>query len=652
MRDRIPPHAYFVVSAIFHYLGPAFAVLLFARVSVLGVAWLRIASAALIFALLRRPWRAFSRPVIVLGVVLAAMNVCFYEAIDRLPLGTVAAIEFAGVVAVAAAGARTVRNWAALTLAVPGVLLLTGVRWEAEPMGLAFAFANALLFAAYIVVAHRVSRGPGVDGLAAAMVVAALAVSPAGIVAAAPALLDPVAVAAGVGVGLCSSVIPYVSDQLAMERLPRATYALLVSLLPATATVVGLLVLGQAPSLREVVGVAFVVLGVALHREPPEEGDAAYLRPPMPADDLSDRALNRALLQRQGLLERRDIGPLEMIERLVGMQAQEPSDPYVALWSRIAGFEPAALSGLLERREAVRAQLIRPTIHLVSARDGLAWPPIAAPVLAATFQAPFGRKLAEAGVDAGQVAAAGRELLRGGPRTRAQLVAELAERWPGHDPAAIGNAVTFLNPVVQVPPRGLWGRRGQATWALTEDWLGAPLEPEPSIEPVVLRYLAAFGPAAPADMRTWSRLTGLREVFERLRPQLRTFRDKRGRELFDVPDGPLPDPDTPAPPRFLPEYDNVLLAHDDRSRILAGAGPGLPQRRGAWLGSLLADGVFRAFWTVDLDGDAAVLTIDRFTRRATDPPGTVDAVEAEAHALLGLVAPDAAGREVRFGDLS
>lgn len=275
MRRRVPPHAYFVVSAVFHYLGPAFAVLLFARVSVLGVAWTRIASAALIFAVARRPWRAFTRPVVALGLVLAAMNVCFYEAIDRLPLGMVAAIEFAGVVAVAAAGTRSARNWVALGLAVPGVLLLTGVRWEAEAVGLAFALANALLFALYIVVAHRVSRGPGIDGLAAAMVVAAVAVTPAGVAAAAPALLDPVAVAAGVGVGVCSSVIPYVSDQLAMERLPRATYALLVSLLPATATVVGVLVLAQVPSARELAGVALVVVAVAVHREAPAEATAA-----------------------------------------------------------------------------------------------------------------------------------------------------------------------------------------------------------------------------------------------------------------------------------------------------------------------------------------------------------------------------------------
>jgi inner membrane transporter RhtA len=269
MRERVPPHAWFVVSAVFHYLGPAFAVLLFARVPVLGVAWLRIATAAVIFAAVRRPWRthAFTRDVIALGVTLGVMNACFYEAIDRLPLGTVAAIEFAGVVCVAVVGMRSVRNLAALGLGAAGVLALTGPTLEADPLGLAFAFANAVLFATYIVLAHRVSRGPGIDGLAAGMIVAAVVATPIGGWAAAPALLDPVAIAAGIGVGVCSSVIPYVADQLAMERLTRATYALLVSLLPATATVVGVVVLAQVPSAREIAGVALVVVAVALHRE-------------------------------------------------------------------------------------------------------------------------------------------------------------------------------------------------------------------------------------------------------------------------------------------------------------------------------------------------------------------------------------------------
>jgi inner membrane transporter RhtA len=272
----MPPQGYFAISAVFHYLGPAFAVLLFARVDVLGVAWLRIAAAALVFSLWRRPWRALRRLdaggrrlVLGWGAVLAAMNCCFYVAIDRLPLGTVAAIEFLPVIVLAAVGARTFRNLGALLLAVPGVFLLTDVRLEGEPLGVALAFANALLFALYIVLGHRVAqRGAGIDGLALSMLVAAIAVTPAAGWAAAPALGDPVALLAGAGVGISSSVIPYVCDQLAMARLTRAAYALMVSLLPATATVIGIAVLGQVPAMAEITGVALVVAGVALHREP------------------------------------------------------------------------------------------------------------------------------------------------------------------------------------------------------------------------------------------------------------------------------------------------------------------------------------------------------------------------------------------------
>jgi inner membrane transporter RhtA len=273
----VPPHLYFVVSAVFHYLGPAFAVLLFARVDVLGVAWLRIAAAALVFAAWCRPWRAFARLdrdgrrlLLAWGAVLAVMNCCFYVAIDRLPLGTVAAIEFLPVVALAALGARTPRNMLALLLAVPGVYLLTGVRIEGEALGVGLAFANASLFALYIVLAHRVARLDelrGVDGLAASMLVALVVVTPMAGWAALPAFADPVALLAGAGVGISSSVIPYVSDQLAMRRLARATYALMVSLLPATATVIGIVVLAQVPSWTEAAGVALVIAGVAVHRE-------------------------------------------------------------------------------------------------------------------------------------------------------------------------------------------------------------------------------------------------------------------------------------------------------------------------------------------------------------------------------------------------
>jgi inner membrane transporter RhtA len=284
-RQRIvatPPELYFVVSAVFHYLGPSFAVLLFARVDPLGVAWLRIASAGLVLALWRRPWRALRTTdrtvwplVCSFGAVLAVMNACFYLAIDRLPLGTVAAIEFLPVIGLAAFGIRSPRNLAALTLAVVGVYALVDVRIGGEPLGVAFAFANALLFACYIVLAHRIARRRDlarIDGLAMAMLVATVLVIPIGGVSVAPALLDPVALAAGVGVGVSSSVVPYVFDQLAMSRLSRATYSLMVSLLPATATVIGIVVLSQIPRTVEVVGVALVVCGVVFHREHVSEG--------------------------------------------------------------------------------------------------------------------------------------------------------------------------------------------------------------------------------------------------------------------------------------------------------------------------------------------------------------------------------------------
>jgi len=291
---RVPPHAYFVVSAVFHYLGPALAVLLFAHLDVLGVAWLRIATAALVLAVWRRPWsvwRRLDRPTrgLVTGwaAVLAGMNSVFYLAIDRLPLGTVAAIEFLPVIALAALAARTRRNVAALGAAVAGVYLLTDVRLVAEPLGIAFAVANAAAFALYIVLGHRVARSrdvSGLDGLALSMSIAAVLALPLGIAQAVPAFTEPRLLAAAAGVGICSSVVPYVSDQLAMARLPRATYALMVALLPAAATVVGVVVLTQIPTAAEAAGVVLVVAGVALHRSP-EAQDRAAERP--------DRAASR-----------------------------------------------------------------------------------------------------------------------------------------------------------------------------------------------------------------------------------------------------------------------------------------------------------------------------------------------------------------------
>jgi inner membrane transporter RhtA len=277
-RVPVPAQAYFAGSAVFHYLGPSFAVLLFARVDVLGVAWLRIASAAVVLGVWRRPWRAFralegrtQRLLASLGAVFAGMNACFYVSIDHLPLATVAAIEFVGPIMLALIGARSARNWLAVAAGAGGVYLLTHVQVGGELVGILFALANAALFTLYIVLAHRVARQSaisGIDGLAAAMLFALVFVFPIGFASAAHSLADPVALAAGAGVGISSSVIPYVFDQLAMARLARATYALFVSLLPACAVVIGVIVLAQVPTALELGGIALVMLGVAIHREP------------------------------------------------------------------------------------------------------------------------------------------------------------------------------------------------------------------------------------------------------------------------------------------------------------------------------------------------------------------------------------------------
>ena len=362
----------------------------------------------------------------------------------------------------------------------------------------------------------------------------------------------------------------------------------------------------------------------------------------VPPAVLSTRALNRALLQRQGLLERSDGPALAWVERLVGLQAQEPPDPYVGLWSRIRDLDPLELSDALGERQAVRASLMRGTIHLVSARDCLGLHPLTQPLLNHVWRSAWQKRLNGAPVD--EVVEAGRELLAERPRPRAELQRLLAPRWPEAEPLALAYVVTYMLPLVQVTPRGQWRASAQATWALAEDWLGAPLDGDASLDDLVRRYLAAFGPATVSDMRTWCGLNGLRAVVERLRPELRTFRDERGRELFDVPDGPLPDPATPAPPRFLGTYDNVLLSHDDRARVQSGLGPGLPVPRGGWIGTLLVDGCYRAFWKLVEDGGSATLTIDRFTPHPDDPDGAMPALVEEGERFAAFLAPGAAAR--------
>lgn len=276
LTEKLPPHVWFGVSAVFHYLGPAFAVLLFPHVGVLGMAWLRIATAALIFAQLTRPWRSFARAdrstrllLLAFGPCLAVMNCSFYLALDRLPISLVAAIEFVGTIGVAAIGLRSPRNLAALAVAVAGTLLLIDVRWSDDPIGLCWAFLNGALFVGYIMLGHRVAAsgaGSGIAGLGAAMAIAFIVVLPIGLTDGLPAFFSLPLLFAAIGVGICSSVIPYICDQLAMSRLPRASFALMLSLLPVTATLIGVVVLRQMPSFTDCLGIALVVAGVAFHK--------------------------------------------------------------------------------------------------------------------------------------------------------------------------------------------------------------------------------------------------------------------------------------------------------------------------------------------------------------------------------------------------
>jgi hypothetical protein len=344
---------------------------------------------------------------------------------------------------------------------------------------------------------------------------------------------------------------------------------------------------------------------------------------------LGQRALNRALLARQLLLDRVDSTPVDAIEHLVGLQAQAPLAPYVALWTRLASFDQKELAEPLTERALVRATLMRGTVHLVTARDCLTLRPLVEPAIVRGFRGGFGRFLN--GVDLDQVRAYARELLSNEALTRTELRDRFGARWPDWDADTMAYAASYLVPNLQATPRGVWGQTGKAALTTIEAWLGRPLEQNPSIDDIVLRYLRAFGPATVMDVQAWSGLTRLREVVERLAPKLRTFTNDSGAVLYDVPDAELPDPDTPAPPRFLPEYDNVLLSHDDRTRVNADKRPvPLPPGNGAKTGTLLVDGFFRGLWTVE----PAALRVTPFAPLA---PADAAAVTEEGHQLLGFL---------------
>jgi hypothetical protein len=358
------------------------------------------------------------------------------------------------------------------------------------------------------------------------------------------------------------------------------------------------------------------------------------------ADALTDRALGRATLARQLLLERAAVDPVSVVARLVGLQAQEPLDPYLALWSRLDPFDPHELGRRLEDRTLVRIVVMRGTIHLVTADDALVLRPLTQPVLDAELarHAEFAPHLV--GVDLEPALAVGRAFLAEQPATGRTLRAVLAERFPDLHAGALAYACRCLLPLVQVPPRGVWGRTLQVTLTPLDTWVGRPLAEDPSLEDVVLRYLAAFGPATVADVATWSRLTRLRPVVERLRPQLRPFRDERGRELLDLPDAPRPDPDTPAPVRVLPQYDNVLLSHADRTRFGGDEARRVLGAAGPYKGTALVDGQVGAVWHIE--GATMVVEHAPLARRATA------ALEAEAGRAVRFLRPEATGHDVRL----
>jgi Winged helix DNA-binding domain len=352
-------------------------------------------------------------------------------------------------------------------------------------------------------------------------------------------------------------------------------------------------------------------------------------------DVLSRRALNRATLARQHLLERAPVGALDLIEHLAGMQSQAPLAPYVGLWTRLRDFAPESLSTLTEQRKVVRIHLMRATVHLVSARHALEWRPLFDPPLDRVFRGDF---------DRAAVARRAATLLAERPRTRAELGRLLAAEWPGADPTSLAYAATNSLAVCQVPPRGVWGRTGPAAWAQVETWLGAPLRSVPP-DGLVLRYLGAFGPASVADIQAWSGLTRLREVVEPLRPSLRVFADESGRELFDLPDAPRPDPDTPVPVRFLPEFDNLLLSHADRTRVMSEEHRKrlFFSKNGVFPGTFLVDGFLRGEWRITQQRTEATLTITPYAKLSTKD---TRALTREGLRLLEFAAADAETRDV------
>jgi hypothetical protein len=358
---------------------------------------------------------------------------------------------------------------------------------------------------------------------------------------------------------------------------------------------------------------------------------------------LTTRALNRATLTRQLLLQRVDMPVLDAIEQVIALQAQLPNPPYIALWSRLSEFEKDELTHLIEKRKVVRSTMMRSTQHLVSARDYRSLRPVVQPVITRGWKHTYGKLVA--GLDVDELLETARAELSSEPRTLTELQAILGARWPKHDPRALAYTVQFLLPLVHVPPRGTWGRGGAVPATMAESWLRRRMSTDSSPEALILRYLAAFGPASVADAQMYTGLTNLRASVEAMRAQLRVFRDESGKELLDLPDAPLPDPDVPAPPRFLPEYDNALLAHADRSRVVSD-----DNRKRIWtsnglLSSFLVDGMVAGRWKISRDSKRAVLGIEPFARLSKDDRA---ALVEEGLRLLEFTDGDEVAHDIRW----
>ncbi|MGK5448091.1 winged helix DNA-binding domain-containing protein [Streptomyces radiopugnans] len=363
-----------------------------------------------------------------------------------------------------------------------------------------------------------------------------------------------------------------------------------------------------------------------------------------PVPVLGRRALNRALLTRQLLLQKVGMTALEAMEHLVGLQAQSPKAPYVGLWTRLKDFRHDELSELLTSRRAVRIALMRGTVHLVSARDCLTLRPLLQPLFDRGVLPTYGRDLA--GLEPREVADAGMALLADGPRSAAELGKLLRERWPDRSPSVLANVFRFAEALVQTPPRGVWGASGQPVYAHAEDWLGSPLDAGASPHSMVLRYLAAFGPATVQDIQTWSGLTQLREITEELRPRLRTARTEDGAELLDVPGAPLPDPDTPVPPLLVAEFDNLILSHADRSRVISDSARKAIYTKNAQIpGTFLVDGFVHGKWKITQQRRAATLTLTPFSPLRESDAEALTAAGAE---LLAFAADRAETFDVRI----